>query len=101
METKDGKIVLNLGHLRAGHWPGVKAPPWGIEEYLLSYSLKRRLTKEAEIQAFVPTRSNEFIPVTIRHREHPHHEGLNLFAFPDHAEDDRKWTNEAGAKDDA
>lgn len=93
METKNGKLILNLAHLRGGHWPGVKAPPWGIQLPLLENSLGRKLARDVRIEAYVPASSTELIHVVLRHIPDENCPGVNLFAFPATAELERRWND--------
>lgn len=91
MNTRDGKFVLNLAHLRAGHWPGVHAPPWAINLPLLELSMGRMLLKRDSFEAFVPASSSEFIPVVIKHMNMRSMGESGFYAIPTRTEDAWRW----------
>jgi hypothetical protein len=89
--NEQGQPVLTFRHLRAGHWPGLKGPPWGVSE-LGILDLQERLgiviDRSFRLSAVIDTKDTK-VRVTLRHREDPRHDGVNIFAHP---VDTERWT---------
>ena len=79
--TPEGHPALTLGDMRAGHWPGIKCPPWGLQE-LAQAELVQQFGLSVDATLDFPA-VLEGVPVQLRrHLTSPGQE--SIFAFPRH-----------------
>lgn len=88
--NEEGVPILKLGHLRAGHFPGLKTPPWGVGDLaLIDLHSQFNLTIEDlhEARVLIDIES-ELVNATIQVSVDPRHGGKGAWAHP---ADEERW----------
>jgi hypothetical protein len=89
--TKDGRPILRLTDMRAGHWPLIKSPPWGMTELSQSDLVKQfNLTVDTKLNLLAAMEDKQcgLIPVRLRQRVTASGQ-VSIFAHPT---EERWWS---------
>jgi hypothetical protein len=88
--TQDGHPILHLTDMRAGHWPFLKSPPWGMTELAQDEVVRQfNLTVDAQLcfPAVLQDKHCGLVPVKIKRRVSG--KMVGIFAHPT---EEQWWT---------
>lgn len=82
--NEQGLPVLKISHFRAGHWPGIKNPPWGLNDLPTLDLCKQfglNIDEDLCFPAVLETRDT-LVVVTLQERKDPSTGFRSVFAHP-------------------